>query len=157
MSDAKAESHVPTAELPMLRAYRLWFEHTRKCDGCKGVRKAQEGCETGRELWGRVPPRARREDVMTWEIKRTPGSRVHRTDDDHVAVPLRLSRNGEHATDTELCLSLADAEHLHAALCRALDGYPAPSNAPECRKGAGIACALSSKVAEANRRSRRAL
>ncbi|MDW4907157.1 hypothetical protein RB628_17830 [Streptomyces sp. ADMS] len=40
------------AELPMLRAYRLWHEHTRKCvDGCKRVRKAQDGCESGRELW----------------------------------------------------------------------------------------------------------
>ena len=40
------------AELPMLRAYRLWHEHTRKCaGGCKGVRKAQDGCESGRELW----------------------------------------------------------------------------------------------------------
>lgn len=40
------------AELPMLRAYRLWHEHTRKCaDGCKGARKAQDGCDSGRELW----------------------------------------------------------------------------------------------------------
>lgn len=36
----------------MLRAYRLWFEHTRKCGHCKGVRKAQDGCTDGRELWG---------------------------------------------------------------------------------------------------------
>ncbi len=36
----------------MLRAYRLWHEHTRKCaDGCKTVRKAQDGCENGQELW----------------------------------------------------------------------------------------------------------
>lgn len=43
----------PRAEIPMLRAYRLWFEHTRKCgDGCKGAHKAEDGCEDGRELWG---------------------------------------------------------------------------------------------------------
>ncbi|ULR52122.1 hypothetical protein [Streptomyces deccanensis] len=40
-------------ELPMLRAYRLWFEHTRTCAvGCKGTPKAQDGCEDGRRLWG---------------------------------------------------------------------------------------------------------
>ena len=43
---------VRRAELPMLRAYRLWHEHTRKCaDGCKNVRTAQDGCQSGRELW----------------------------------------------------------------------------------------------------------
>ncbi|MEI5520442.1 hypothetical protein WB401_25635 [Streptomyces brasiliscabiei] len=43
----------PRTELPMLRAYRLWFEHTRKCAvGCKGAPKAQDGCEGGRQLWG---------------------------------------------------------------------------------------------------------
>ncbi|GCB47862.1 hypothetical protein SNL152K_5175 [Streptomyces sp. NL15-2K] len=54
-------------------------------------------------------------------------------------------------------MTLADAEHLHAALCRALDDQPAPPNAPECRSGAGTVDALSSKVAEANGRSRRSL
>ncbi len=72
---------------------------------------------------------------MTWEIERTPGSRVRRTDGDRLAVPLRLSRNGEHATDAVLTLSVVEAEHLHAALCRALDGHPAPANAPDCRTG----------------------
>ncbi|QFQ98962.1 hypothetical protein F9278_25555 [Streptomyces phaeolivaceus] len=70
---------------------------------------------------------------MSWDIERTPGSRVHRIDDGRVVVPLRLSRSGQHATDTELLLSLTDAEHLHAALCRALDGHPAPPSAPDCR------------------------
>ncbi|MDX3617759.1 MULTISPECIES: hypothetical protein [Streptomyces] len=43
----------PRTEIPMLRAYRLWFEHTRKCaDGCRGTPKAQDGCEDGRQLWG---------------------------------------------------------------------------------------------------------
>ncbi|WP_055534426.1 hypothetical protein [Streptomyces graminilatus] len=40
------------AEDPTLRAYRLWFEHTRKCDDCKRVRQASAGCEDGRALWG---------------------------------------------------------------------------------------------------------
>ncbi|MFI1352363.1 hypothetical protein ACH4TV_02040 [Streptomyces sp. NPDC020898] len=55
MSGARATrviAAVRQAELPMLRAYRLWHEHTRKCaDGCRTVRKAQDGCEGGRELW----------------------------------------------------------------------------------------------------------
>ncbi|MER5221281.1 hypothetical protein [Streptomyces flaveus] len=68
---------------------------------------------------------------MSWQIERPPGSRVHRTNDGRVAVPLRLSRNGEHATDAELSLTLVEAEHLHAALCRALDGHLA--SAPGCR------------------------
>ncbi len=41
------------AELPLLRAYRLWFEHARRCaDSCEDASKAQNGCERGRELWG---------------------------------------------------------------------------------------------------------
>ncbi|MEV6594626.1 hypothetical protein [Streptomyces acidicola] len=52
MSGERIEAAVQRAEIPMLRTYRLWFEHTRKCDGCKSVTMAQEGCETGRELWG---------------------------------------------------------------------------------------------------------
>ncbi|WP_326581967.1 hypothetical protein OG889_24875 [Streptomyces sp. NBC_00481] len=70
---------------------------------------------------------------MSWRIERTPGSRVHRTDGGRVAVPLRLSRNGEHATDAELVLSMVETEHLHASLCRALEGHPAPPSAPDCR------------------------
>ncbi|GAV40717.1 hypothetical protein [Streptomyces acidiscabies] len=31
----------------MLRAYRVWFEHARTCDGCYATRK----CGTGQELW----------------------------------------------------------------------------------------------------------
>ncbi len=53
MSGARVRKSVRPAEDGMLRAYRLWFEHTRKCsDGCKRVRKALDGCESGRELWG---------------------------------------------------------------------------------------------------------
>ncbi|UUU31246.1 hypothetical protein JIX56_15790 [Streptomyces sp. CA-210063] len=73
---------------------------------------------------------------MSWTIERTPGRPVRRTDDDRLAVPLRLTRTGPrgHSTDTELTLSLAEAEHLHAALCRALDGQPVPPAAPDCRQ-----------------------
>lgn len=42
---------VRQSELPMLRAYRLWFEHTRKCAECEDVRKAQDCCASGRDLW----------------------------------------------------------------------------------------------------------
>lgn len=52
MSGGRVGAAVKRSEIPMLRAYRLWFEHTRKCAGCKGRTKAQEGCESGRELWG---------------------------------------------------------------------------------------------------------
>jgi hypothetical protein len=47
----RVSAAVRQAELPMLRAYRLWFEHTRRCADCKNARKAQDGCESGRELW----------------------------------------------------------------------------------------------------------
>jgi hypothetical protein len=72
---------------------------------------------------------------MTWTIERTPGRPVRRTDDDRLAVPLRLSHTGAgHAADAEMTLTLAEAEHLHAALCRALDGQPVPEDAPDCRQ-----------------------
>ncbi len=72
---------------------------------------------------------------MTWEVERVPGGRVRRTGEDRLTVLLRLSRNGECAIDAELSLSVVEAEHLHAALCRALDGHPAPPSAPDCRTG----------------------
>ncbi|UUU32398.1 hypothetical protein JIX56_22225 [Streptomyces sp. CA-210063] len=71
---------------------------------------------------------------MSWTIERTPGQPVRRTGNEHLAVPLRLFLAGGHATDTELTLTLVEAEHLHAALCRALDGQPAPPAAPDCRQ-----------------------
>ncbi|MEV6378911.1 hypothetical protein AB0M31_05765 [Streptomyces sp. NPDC051773] len=71
---------------------------------------------------------------MTWTVERPPGRPVRRTSDNHLAVPLRLSLAGGHATDTQLTLTLAEAEHLHAALCRALDGEPASPAAPDCRQ-----------------------
>lgn len=59
---------------------------------------------------------------------------MRRTGDDRLAVPLRLNGTGDrHPTDTDMTLTLAEAEHLHAALCRALDGQPLPPAAPDCR------------------------
>jgi len=52
MNGERVGAAVRQVEMPMLRAYRLWFEHARKCDGCKSVSRAQDGCEDGRELWG---------------------------------------------------------------------------------------------------------
>ncbi|WP_326579467.1 hypothetical protein OG889_18980 [Streptomyces sp. NBC_00481] len=43
---------VRQAEIPMVRAYQLWFEHTRTCDQCRRVNRAQDGCRDGQELWG---------------------------------------------------------------------------------------------------------
>ena len=51
MNGGMARAAVQRAEDAMLRAYRLWFEHARKCDGCKHVKRAQDGCTDGRELW----------------------------------------------------------------------------------------------------------
>ncbi|WP_307626549.1 hypothetical protein [Streptomyces turgidiscabies] len=70
---------------------------------------------------------------MTWTVERTPARPLHRTDDGHLAIPLRLTRDDGHPTDTALTLTPAQAEHLHAALCRALDSQPAPPSAPDCR------------------------
>jgi hypothetical protein len=52
MNSGMAEAAVQRAEDAMLRAYRLWFEHARKCEGCRRVQRAQDGCDDGRELWG---------------------------------------------------------------------------------------------------------
>ncbi|WP_405818908.1 hypothetical protein OG241_27720 [Streptomyces sp. NBC_01390] len=53
MTVPRVQAAVRQAELPMLHAYRLWFEHARKCGGdCKRARKAQDGCENGQRLWG---------------------------------------------------------------------------------------------------------
>ncbi|MDX2601119.1 hypothetical protein PV379_24315 [Streptomyces caniscabiei] len=71
---------------------------------------------------------------MSWTIERNARRPVRRIGDNRLAVPLRLTRIGGDPTDTELTLTLAEAEHLHAALCRALDSQPAPPAAPECRQ-----------------------
>lgn len=63
---------------------------------------------------------------------------MRRTDDDRLILPLRLTRNSDQTADTELTLTPAEAEHLHAALCRALDGHPAPPSGPDCRQSVQV-------------------
>jgi hypothetical protein len=71
---------------------------------------------------------------MNWTIERAPGRPVRRTADDRLSVPLRVTGSGGQPTDTEMTLTLVEAEHLHATLCRALDGQPPPPAAPDCRQ-----------------------
>lgn len=61
-------------------------------------------------------------------VSRVPGKPVRREADGGIAVPLWLEHHGSFHADLVLRLSAAEAEHLHAQLCRALDG------APDCRK-----------------------
>lgn len=69
-----------------------------------------------------------------WRIERIPGRPPHPTGDGRLALSLWLVRDGRHIADIELVMSPAEAEHLHASLCRALDGHPAPADAPYCRQ-----------------------
>jgi hypothetical protein len=59
---------------------------------------------------------------VNWKVERTPGCPVRRGEDGRVAVPLRLSRQGEHAADAELSLRavLGDRRAGEYALRRAL-------------------------------------
>lgn len=68
-----------------------------------------------------------------WRLERPAGSPLHRTDE-QVALPLRLVRGGEELTEVPVVMTMAEAEFLHAQLCRALDGKPIPRSAPECRQ-----------------------
>lgn len=52
MNGDRTRAAVRQTETTMQSTYRLWFEHARRCDGCKRVSKAQDGCDAGRELWG---------------------------------------------------------------------------------------------------------
>ncbi|MEW2118089.1 hypothetical protein AB0945_23435 [Streptomyces sp. NPDC005474] len=52
MSTGKIRAAAQQTEDTMLRAYRLWFEHARKCDTCKHVTSTRDGCKDGQELWG---------------------------------------------------------------------------------------------------------
>lgn len=38
-------------QTPTTRTYAAWFAHARKCEECKSVTKAAEGCQEGRDLW----------------------------------------------------------------------------------------------------------
>lgn len=66
-----------------------------------------------------------------WRIEQIPGKPVHRQPADRTrrfVLPLWLLRDGEHVTDLALTMSPAEAELLHAQLCRALTQAP-----PACR------------------------
>ncbi|GAA0350359.1 hypothetical protein GCM10010319_29040 [Streptomyces blastmyceticus] len=70
-------------------------------------------------------------------ISRVPSKPVRREPDGSLAIPLWLQREGRFDADIALRLSPAEAELLHAQLCRALDGVPVMTPAdrtPECRK-----------------------
>lgn len=69
-----------------------------------------------------------------FRIERIPGRPLRALEDGRIAVPLWIVKDGKHAGDTEMVMSIAEAEQLHASLCYALDGQPVPSGAPDCRK-----------------------
>ena len=84
---------------------------------------------------GRTDPRPGTEPCpQGWRIERIPGRPLRTAGNDRMALPLWLVRDGRHVADVELVMSLAEAEHLHAALCLALDGHEAPAGAPYCRQ-----------------------
>lgn len=56
-----------------------------------------------------------------WRISRVPAKPVRRVEDGRVSVPLWLLRDGVYHSDLDLRLSPAEAELLHAELCRVLD------------------------------------
>ncbi|MGW3562998.1 hypothetical protein ACWDSL_03685 [Streptomyces sp. NPDC000941] len=69
-----------------------------------------------------------------WQVGPVPGRGLRREGDGHLALPLQVVRSGQHVAFASLVLSVAEAEQLHAALCYALGGEPAPADAPECRE-----------------------
>lgn len=69
-----------------------------------------------------------------WRIDTIPGRPVRRDQAGRYELPLWLLRDGEHRADLPLTLSPAEAEMLHAQICRALDGEPVPPDAPDCRR-----------------------
>ncbi|MFE5161113.1 hypothetical protein ACFRNT_21910 [Streptomyces sp. NPDC056697] len=69
-----------------------------------------------------------------WHIGPVPGLGLRRDTDGHLVLPLAVARYGKHLALAPLALTVVEAEQLHAALCYALGGEPAPEDAPECRK-----------------------
>ncbi|MFE2183924.1 hypothetical protein [Streptomyces sp. NPDC059455] len=69
-----------------------------------------------------------------WHVGPVPGLGLRREEDGHLVLPLAVARCGKHLALAPLVLTVAEAEQLHAALCYALGGEPAPEDAPECRK-----------------------
>ncbi len=72
--------------------------------------------------------------MTRWAISLVPGRGLHRADGGVLALPFRISGEGRHLAVTELQLTPASAEQLHAALCYALDGQRPPDDSPECRQ-----------------------
>ncbi|QKV94328.1 hypothetical protein HUT19_23345 [Streptomyces sp. NA02950] len=72
--------------------------------------------------------------MTDWQIDHASEWTVRRRSDDGFTIPLQATRNGRRIGTAELRLTLVSAEHLHAALCYALDGQPPPLDAPDCRR-----------------------
>jgi hypothetical protein len=68
-----------------------------------------------------------------WRLERPTGSPLTRTEDEQVLLPLSIVKGDEEVARASVVLTRAEAEFLHAQLCRALDGQPTPAGAPECR------------------------
>lgn len=73
-----------------------------------------------------------------WRLDRIPGKRVQQIGNgagEGVTLPLWVVRNGEHQGDSQLRLSLVEAEQLHAELCYVLgDSWNTAGELPVCRE-----------------------
>ncbi|MET7905837.1 hypothetical protein ABZS86_31995 [Streptomyces sp. NPDC005355] len=69
-----------------------------------------------------------------WQVAPAPGRGLRPGKDGRLELPLQVLRPGRAAL-ASLDLTVVEAEQLHAALCYALDGEPAPDDAPPCREG----------------------
>ncbi|GAA3369843.1 hypothetical protein GCM10020367_14120 [Streptomyces sannanensis] len=73
-----------------------------------------------------------------WRLDRIPGRRIRRIQSPHesapaaLELPLWIVRDGEHHADGRLCMSLAEAEQLHAELSLAL-ADDTTAGRPACR------------------------
>ena len=72
--------------------------------------------------------------MTDWTISPLPGRGLRRAEGGVLALPLQINRDGRSLAVTEMRLTPASAEQLHAALCYALDGRLPPHDAPECRQ-----------------------
>lgn len=72
--------------------------------------------------------------MTEWQISHAREWKLCHTEDGGLALPLQISRGGQFLGASELRLTPTAAEHLHAALCYALDGQLPPTTAPDCRK-----------------------
>ncbi|MFC0599397.1 hypothetical protein [Streptomyces palmae] len=71
--------------------------------------------------------------MKAWQIGLVSKRGLRREGDERFVLPLWIAREGNPLGTSELVLTVAEAEQLHAALCYALDGKPIPDFAPECR------------------------